>query len=57
MDPEQLKKHRHDLGMSQAELAHELGVDRKTVNRWEQGLHPISDTAVKLLGYLVSAKL
>jgi transcriptional regulator with XRE-family HTH domain len=28
---------RHQLGISQEELAHELGVSFSTINRWENG--------------------
>lgn len=35
--PELVKKIRRQLGISQEELAHELGVSFTTVNRWENG--------------------
>lgn len=35
--PEQVKKVRRQLGLSQEELAHALGVSFATVNRWENG--------------------
>jgi len=35
--PAQLKEVRRQLGVSQAELAHALGVSFATVNRWENG--------------------
>jgi putative transcriptional regulator len=35
--PETVKEIRRQLGLSQAELAHALGVSFATVNRWENG--------------------
>jgi putative transcriptional regulator len=35
--PELVKKVRSELGISQEELAHELGVSFATINRWENG--------------------
>jgi putative transcriptional regulator len=35
--PELVKDVRRQLGLSQEELAHELGVSFATVNRWENG--------------------
>lgn len=35
--PEQVKEVRRQLGISQEELAHELGVSFATINRWENG--------------------
>lgn len=33
-----LKARRQDLGLTQKELAEKFGVDRNTINRWENGL-------------------
>jgi transcriptional regulator with XRE-family HTH domain len=41
MTPDQLKALRARLGLTQAQLAEKLGVERNTVNRWEMGLLPI----------------
>ena len=41
MTADDLKKMRARLGLTQAELAERLGVERNTVNRWEMGLLPI----------------
>ena len=41
MTAEQFKTLRARLGLTQAELAEKLGVERNTVNRWEMGLLPI----------------
>ncbi len=35
--PALVKKVRSELGISQEELAHELGVSFATINRWENG--------------------
>jgi len=35
--PERLKEVRRQLGLSQEDLAHALGVSFATVNRWENG--------------------
>ena len=41
MKPEELKRHREALGMTQDNLARELGVKMMTVSRWERGVYPI----------------
>jgi DNA-binding transcriptional regulator YiaG len=41
MKPEELKRHREVLGMTQDDLARELGVKMMTVSRWERGVYPI----------------
>jgi transcriptional regulator with XRE-family HTH domain len=38
---EELKWRRETLGLTQAQLARELGVDTITVSRWERGVYPI----------------
>ncbi len=49
-----LKEKRQSLGWSQAELAQEAGIDRKTVNRIENGhFHPTLETLVALSGALL----
>ena len=42
MTPEQFKKIREKLGLTQAELASILEVKTNTVYRWEAGILPIS---------------
>jgi DNA-binding XRE family transcriptional regulator len=52
MTPALFKALRARLGLTQAELAEKLGVERNTVNRWEMGLLPIqkiTELAVKYL--------
>jgi len=41
MKPEELKRRREALGMTQDDLARELGVKMMTVSRWERGVYPI----------------
>ena len=41
MTPEELKEVRTRLGMTQSQLAHELGVTLNAVQRWEAGERPI----------------
>jgi len=41
MKPEELKRHREALGITQDDLARELGVKMMTVSRWERGVYPI----------------
>lgn len=36
---------RRDLGLTQADTAAALGVQRQTVDRWEHGVHPLPDWA------------
>ena len=37
MTPRELKRIRRKLGISQRELAEQIGATRQTVNRWENG--------------------
>ncbi len=41
MRPEDLKRRREALGLSQERLARELDVAVMTVSRWERGVNPI----------------
>jgi len=43
------------MKLTQAELAHEIGVARNTVTRWEIGLSPISESMAKLIR-MIAAK-
>lgn len=42
MNPEELKRRREALGMTQEQLARELGVRMMTVSRWERGVYPVA---------------
>ena len=53
MKAEQLKAIRAKMGVSQAELARQLCVDRNTVNRWEMGIRAISPSVEKLIHLIV----
>jgi DNA-binding transcriptional regulator YiaG len=48
----ELKQIRHQLGLTQAELAAEVGVVANTVARWERDEVPISPVAARLLQVL-----
>ncbi len=45
--PETVKEVRRQLGLSQEELAHALGVSFATVNRWENGRTAPSKLALR----------
>lgn len=50
MSPEQIKELRHRLGdISRRALAEMLGVDKRTVDRWEQGRGNPNCSAEKIL--------
>jgi len=51
-----LKKIREELGLSQDNLARELGVTVGAVSRWEQGLNPITKDKENLIN-LTAEKL
>ncbi len=53
MTPEEIKKIRDDLGVSQERLASLLGTTTTTVNRWENGKVKPSRLYVKELKELV----
>jgi transcriptional regulator with XRE-family HTH domain len=36
-----VRHYRHELSLSQEQLANAAGVDRKTINRIEQGVHSV----------------
>lgn len=49
MDPDEFKRLREALGLTQDQLAAELGVHRVTVARWETGEHKVPEPAARLL--------
>lgn len=44
MKPEEMKQRREALGLTQAQLARELGLDSITVSRYERGVLSIPKT-------------
>ena len=53
-----LRRVRHELQLTQAELAERLGVSRNTITRWEMksGSYPVSQMAANLVQLLASKK-
>ena len=51
---ETLRQVRHELGLSQSQLARRLGVSVDAVQAWEQGLRPIPGIAVPALRYVAA---
>jgi transcriptional regulator with XRE-family HTH domain len=49
MKAEQLRRLRRKLGWTQEKLAHEVGVARNSVARWERGEMAISEPAARLI--------
>lgn len=49
MTPTGLKRIRRELGLTQARLAKEIGVDRVTVARWEMGARRITEPVARLI--------
>ncbi len=41
MKPEELKRRREALGLTQEQFARELDVTTMSVSRWERGVYPI----------------
>jgi len=54
--PVQVKEVRRQLGLSQEELAHALGVSFATVNRWENGKTRPSKLALRQFEQLCANK-
>ena len=49
-----IKRQRKKLGMTQIQLANELGVDQATVSKWESmKMSPTKEYEVKMPNYLV----
>lgn len=48
----EIKQLRRELGLTQEQLAHKLGVTVKTVNRWEMGRAKPSPLALRQLTQL-----
>lgn len=52
MTPTSVKRIRRELGLTQEQLAREIGVDRVTVARWELGLRAIPEPTARLIRLL-----
>ena len=52
MTPEELKRRRATLRLSQAELAALLHVDPMTVSKWERGVHRIPESAALAIQHI-----
>ena len=50
-----MKRARERLGMTQQELAEELGMQRNSITRMEMGIQPIMRTTELAIKYLLSA--
>ncbi|MGE3076559.1 MAG: helix-turn-helix domain-containing protein [Dehalococcoidia bacterium] len=47
---------REELGLSQAEMAHELGVRQQTVSEWETGRYAPRGASVRVLQHLAESR-
>jgi DNA-binding transcriptional regulator YiaG len=52
MEPEDFMFLRRQMGLTQAQLAVELGISRATVTDWERGRTPIKQIAILALRYI-----
>ena len=53
MTKEQLKKARHQLGLTQAAMAKAMGIGTRKWERWEGGHSPISPEGARLIDMLL----
>ena len=53
MNLKNLRKLREKAGLSQTELAAKLGVDARTINRWEDGKHRPHRVYLKMLNRIL----
>lgn len=56
MKPEEMKRRREALGLTQAQLAREMGLDSITVSRYERGVLSIPKT-VELAFELIELRM
>jgi len=49
LSPGTLRREREVRGLTQRELAEQVGVAHSTMGKWESGLHPVNATAARLL--------
>ncbi|WP_447979039.1 helix-turn-helix domain-containing protein [Candidatus Nitrospira bockiana] len=54
---EELRRRRKELGLTQAQLAADLGVTVTTVARWERGERGISEPIGRLVDMLVKERI
>lgn len=52
MFSQRLKEVRKDRGLSQEQLAKQIGVSKSTILRWEKGQYPSFNSLVKLCAVL-----
>jgi ribosome-binding protein aMBF1 (putative translation factor) len=57
MRPDEIKKYRELAGMSEAELALKLGVEKITVQRWERGERKPAAIYLKEIRLILNRKL
>ena len=55
MTPEQLKKARQALGLTQEQLADEIGASLASVRNWEQGRCKVNRVAAKQIGTMLKS--
>jgi DNA-binding transcriptional regulator YiaG len=54
MTPDEFRRNRETLGLSQAQLADVFGVGKRTVGYWEDGSRPVNGVAVKMMEWLLT---
>jgi len=54
--PQELKRIRASLGLTQAQFAKQVGVTQNTVARWETGIRGISEPAARLIERLLKER-
>jgi DNA-binding transcriptional regulator YiaG len=52
MTGQELKALRHQMGLTQKELAEKIGVPWNTVARWEVGMRKIAEPIARLVHYI-----
>ena len=56
MKPDELRRIRKRMGLTQLELAEEIGVARNTVTRWEMGLVAMPGPMAKLIRLIAAQR-